>query len=150
VNELRKVHPEVEVTAIDSGPERERYQGRPGVRMIPPVPYERMPELINAHDIVLGQFGIGSLGMSELESMACACPVVCYADVQESYSDPPPVFSTQDPQKAAEYLATLIEDPALRQQTGQSSREWVERCHGHIAIARQLEQVYLSSRPYGS
>jgi glycosyltransferase involved in cell wall biosynthesis len=135
-------HPEVQVTAIDQGPERQRYYGTPGVTFVPPVPYQEMPSLIQAHDLVLGQFGLGIVSMVELESMACGKPVVCYFKYGDWYDEPPPVLSADQPTQAAEYLSALIEDPVLRRQSGEHCRTWLEEQHGYITIAKRLVQIY--------
>jgi glycosyltransferase involved in cell wall biosynthesis len=144
-------HPDVQVTAIDQGPERQRYYGTPGVTFVPPVPYQEMPALIQAHDLVVGQFGLGILSMVELESMACGKPVVCHFNYGDWYPELPPVLSTNQPAQAADYLSELIEDPALRRQSGERGRAWVEEQHGYLTIAQRLEQIYradlASARP---
>jgi len=144
-------HPDVQVTAIDQGPERQRYCGTPGVTFVPPVPYQEMPALIQAHDLVVGQFGLGILSMVELESMACGKPVVCHFKYGDWYPELPPVLSTNQPAQAADYLSALIEDPALRRQSGERGRAWVEEQHGYLTVAQRLEQIYradlASARP---
>ncbi len=142
VRELQDGHPEVQVTALDIGPLREAYRSTPGVTFVPPVPYEEMPALIQAHDIVLGQFRLGILSMSELESMACGKPVVCSFRYDEWYEEPPPVLSADRAERAAAHLAALVESPPLRRDYAERGRQWVERYHGYMAISRRLESLY--------
>ena len=142
---LRQVlaaHPGIQVTALDYGPERALYHGTPGVAFVPPVPHEAMPRLINDHDIIIGQFGIGSMGMAELESMACGKPVICHFTYGDWYPEPPPLFATDQPAQVAAYLAALLEDPALRRQRGEAGRAWVERYHSYLSVAQRLAEIY--------
>lgn len=142
VKRLIANHPEVQVTAINRGLDRSHYYDTPGVTFTAPVPYEDMPALINAHDIVIGQFGIGSIGMAELEGLACGKPVICYFKYGDCYPHPPPLFSTDRLEQVVNYLIALVEDPKLRRESGEQSRAWVLQYHSYISIARQLEQIY--------
>jgi glycosyltransferase involved in cell wall biosynthesis len=87
--------------------------------------------------------------MMELESLACGKPVVAYAEFVDCYPEPPPVFSANQPAQVAEYLLSLVDDLALRRNSGEQGRAWVQQYHGYITIARLLEQVYLGQSPAG-
>lgn len=131
-----------QVTAFNFGPQRAEFLGRPGIEYISGVSYEQMPDLIRQHDIIVGQFGLGSMGMTELESLACGRPVVCNFQYPGFYPQPPPIFCATDPVQAAEHLAALLENPALRLSAGQQGRAWVEQYHGYLSIGRQLLETY--------
>ncbi len=140
--ELRLRFPNVEVVAINHGKERERYWGTPGVTFVERVPHNDMAALIQSCDIVLGQLGIGSIGMVELESLACGKPLVSYFAYNELYAQPSPIFSANQPTQVADYLARLLDDATLRRQAGESGREWVCQFHSLPAVIRQLEMIY--------
>lgn len=142
VRQILLVHPEIEVTAIDQGPERMIYRNTPEVRLVAPVPYQAMPNLINDHDIIIGQFGRGALGMAELESLACGKPVICFFKYNDSYPHPPPVLSANQPDQVAEYLVALVDNPTQCRELGEKGRDWVERYHSYTMIAQRLEEIY--------
>jgi len=146
VQQVQIRHPEIEVIAIDHGTERTRYHGTPGVTFIQPVANAEMPALIQSCDIVVGQFGIGSLGRAELESMACGKPVVGYFAQNMAQPEPPPLFSTPQPIQAAENLNALVEDPILRRSYGEQGRAWVHKHHGLMPVVQRLEQIYQQSK----
>jgi glycosyltransferase involved in cell wall biosynthesis len=142
VRELKRAHPCVEVHAFDWGVSVAQFADPELVRLIPTVPYREMPELLAGYDVVVGQFGLGILSMSELEAMACGRPLVGYFRYPEVYDEPPPLLSTRDPVQAAEMLVKLIENPQLRKETGDKGRAWVERHHDRIEVARLVEHHY--------
>ena len=126
------------VRAIDRGSaDRARYEAL-GVRdFIPAVPHERMPELIAAHDVVVGRFGLGSLGNNELEAMACGRPVVAEFAFPGVYPEAPPVLALRD-------LERLVADEMLRRDWGARARAWVERHHDSRVVALQVRALYRS------
>lgn len=142
VRSLRARHPDVEVTAIDRGPLASRYRGEPGVTFVPPRAHAEMATLINEHSIVLGQFGIGSLGMAELEAMACARPVVCHSVHHEHYAEPPPLLAAASAADAARHLEELVRDPARARETGARASAWVRRHHGYLEVGGRLVEEY--------
>lgn len=145
-------YPEVEVSIFNFGDESEgaqsffkRHQKNPRIIAIPRVPHKDIASLINSATLVLGQQSqeIGALGVSELEAMACAKPVVCYFVYPEAYSSPPPVLLSRSPQEACNHMLNLLRDPAYCHSVGEKSRKWVSSYHDLHAIARNLMDHYL-------
>jgi glycosyltransferase involved in cell wall biosynthesis len=122
----------------------EAYRGDRRLILLSPVPHQQMIRLIQSSDVVLGQqdLQVGALGVSELESMACGKPVVCYFKYPNAYPEPPPVLVSQTPEEASEHVVRLLDDPALAQSVGRQSREWVATYHEQKHIARRLLQYY--------
>jgi glycosyltransferase involved in cell wall biosynthesis len=144
---LRLQRPDIPLYALGFGQEAECVRRRvPYVNFLPRVPHSEMPNLINAYDIVAGQFFLGSLGLSELECMACGKPVVSYFNVYGSYEQEPPVLSTNVPGKVVEYIEALFDDPRWRREVGEASRHWVAASHGHKEVAKRLEGIYRNCR----
>ncbi|HXM57659.1 MAG TPA: glycosyltransferase family 4 protein [Candidatus Dormibacteraeota bacterium] len=139
---LRARRPAVHVTAIDHGPLASRYRDEPGLRFVPPRRHADMARLIADHAVVVGQFGIGSLGMAELESMGCGRPVVCHHAHDGSYSEPPPLLTAGTAAEAAEHLERLVDDPAGAVALGARASAWVRRHHGYLEVGRQVLAAY--------
>ena len=142
VRELKRTHPCLEVHAFDWGVSVAQFADPALVRLIPTVPYEEMPGLLAAYDIVIGQFGLGILSMLELEAMACGRPLVGYFTYPEVYDEPPPMLSTRDVPEGARLLAGLAEDPQAREHLGEKGRAWVERHHNFLTVAKLVEGYY--------
>lgn len=87
-------------------------------------------------------------GLSALEAMACALPVVAtdagglahVVDAEGGLKVPP-----RDPEALAGALATLLSDPARRAAMGAANRRRVERDYGWPAIIGRLEAIYARS-----
>jgi glycosyltransferase involved in cell wall biosynthesis len=140
---LRNANSGIEVSAFSNGLDENKYLGTPGVKFFSHVTYSEMPNVIGAHDIVIGQFSEGgSLGMSELEAMACGRPVICYFSHPEWYPELPPVLSANEPHQVAQLLIRLITDPELRFELGHQGRDWVQKYHDHLKVSRQLLKFY--------
>lgn len=141
IRELKRRDPNVRVDAFDWGVMRSQPLTS-GLNLIPRVPYSEMPALLGRYDIVVGQFKLGIISMSELEAMACGKPLVSFFNYPQAYDEPPPIFSTRDAEEGAESLAKLLEDDQLRKQAGEAGRAWVEQHHECVNVARIIEQHY--------
>jgi glycosyltransferase involved in cell wall biosynthesis len=153
VDILRQQGYSFEMAAFDIGSDKDRYLNRKDINFLPEIVYSdnpnmnavhdfEMAKIINAFDIVIGQFRIGSLGLAELEAMSCEKPVVCYYADFGKYTENPPVLSGRDPQAVADLLGRLITDRAYRIALGMQSREWVKKYHDSKVIAEQLLDIY--------
>lgn len=147
---LWKTRPQVNVAIFDFGNARERFgpliQGNQSrLRLLPRVSHQEMPGLIGSFPVILGQQNheIAALGVSELEAMACAKPVVCAFAHWDAYNEPPPVLSAQSPMEAHNHIIQLLDDPDLGLRIGEQSRQWVMRHHDHRQVASALFEHYL-------
>ncbi len=142
LQEVIRQYPEIEVTAFATGPEYPRYQGTSGVHFIPPVTHDEMPTLYHTHNFIIGQFKIGSLGMVELESMACGKPVICHYVDNELYTSSPPILNAQTATQITEKIAYLLKNRAELDTLGQKGRSWVLETHDYRLIASHLVALY--------
>jgi len=142
LQQLIQQYPEIKITAFASGPEYPRYQNSPGIRFIPPISHTEMPNLYHAHDLIIGQFKIGSLGMVELEGMACGKPVICHYVDNELYTSSPPILNAQSAAQITEKIAYLLKNRAEIDTLGQKGRSWVLETHDYRLIASHLVALY--------
>jgi glycosyltransferase involved in cell wall biosynthesis len=108
-----------------------------------------------AADVVIDQLRIGWYGMLAIESMALAKPVVVHLD-EEAAAETAEAFGLELPLvRASEstlesVLERLIEERASLLEVGRRSREYVERVHGHLEVARQVLAIYERVMPASS
>jgi glycosyltransferase involved in cell wall biosynthesis len=114
------------------------------------LPYEKVKEIYNEADIAVDQLLVGWYGSFAVEMMALEKPVVCYIREEdlkfipsEMKEDLPVVHSTKD--DLFEKLIMLIENSKLRKELGEKGRNFVEKWHNSINIAKKLrEEVYIT------
>lgn len=141
--QIHAMHPEVSISAIAQGLDLEQYRSIPWIEFLTPVDRGAVPEMLNKYDIVLGQFVIGQLGVSELESMACGKPVLCYFKyLYRDGTESPPVLSASKAGNIVDHLSRLIMDKDLRHRLGDQGRAWVIENHDYLHVARQLMDIY--------
>jgi glycosyltransferase involved in cell wall biosynthesis len=137
-------HPEVRVRVLDWGQRRTHYRHLHGDKFefVPPVPPEEVAGLIHWADAIIGQFGVGALGLSELQAMSCAKPVIASFQYSDAYSNPPPIFDAQTPWEIDTQLETLLTQPDLAAARGREARRWVIEEHDKRVLAARLELIY--------
>lgn len=103
------------------------------------ISHDKMSDLINDHDIIIGQNKIGAIGMSELESMSCGKPTLAYFKYHLFYSEDPPIIQTKNSQQIISEINNLIENPKKISIIGKASREWVIKNHSYKQLSKALK-----------
>ncbi len=117
------------------------------VRLLPWTPHDKMPELMSSADVVVGRLRMGSMGVTELEAMAAARPlVVCQSDPVRRlvgyYETEPPILSVDSGQGVAEAVERSLEDGPFAADLRLRSREWTKRYHSPEVVAGLYEREY--------
>ncbi len=139
-------HPSVRVRLLDWGPLREQYKKRYSDRFefIPCVAPGEVQRLIESVDVVVGQFALGALGVSELQAMSCAKPVIASFRYNDAYHTPPPLLRANSAKEIDEHLENLYQYPEIISALGQKAREWVILNHDSHTLSAKLEKLYHS------
>jgi glycosyltransferase involved in cell wall biosynthesis len=139
-------HPEVRVKLVDWGTEKEKYKQIYGKRFefVPLVAPRSVKHLIWSADVVVGQFLAGALGLSELQAMSCAKPVIASFRYEDAYPEPPPLCQATSAQAVDEQLEYLYQHPEVAVELGQRAREWIMKYHDNQILAIKLEALYQS------
>ena len=130
-------------------------RGRPGLRVAAvdgpdfDHPAERLPfmpkssflaEIARSH-VVLGQFALRALGITELEAMSCGRPVVTAVDAS-LYPTPPPVQDARTPEQIAVEAGRLLDDAEAARHLGKLGRTWVREMCAPDDVADRVIEVY--------
>ena len=139
-------HPEVRVWLLDYGVLRRTYRRRYGGRFefLPHVPPEKVHSLLCQTDVVVGQFAVGALGLSELQAMSCARPLIASYRYPEAYAEPPPLCQADSAAEVAAQLERLYCAPEEAKMLGEHARAWVIARHDYTLLAARLETLYRS------
>ncbi len=99
------------------------------VHLCPPLP--RLPELLRNLDIVVVPTLRGGVGLTALEAMAMARPVVASAvgEILQIITDEETglLVNERDPDALAGAIIRLLENPEEARELGRRAREWVEK-----------------------
>lgn len=114
------------------------------VEFLPRTTPDKMSEIVSHADVVVGQFVIGALGLSEFEAMSCAKPVIASYRYHGIYNESPPVCDAATAEDIDAWLEHLYQHPAETMAIGKQSREWVRKHHDGEAQIDLLERIYAS------
>ena len=139
-------HPNVRVKMLDWGLLKEKLKRKYGKRFefIALVPPDQVPELILSADVVVGQLLSGAFGLSELQAMSCAKPVICSFNYDEVYPEAPPICKAATPAQVDKHLEVLFQRPDLGADLGQKARDWIITNHSYQILSQRLEELYCS------
>jgi glycosyltransferase involved in cell wall biosynthesis len=104
---------------------------------------QAVPDLIAQADVVVGQLVVGALGLSELQAMSCAKPVIGLFRYPAAYSAPPPLCQADTADAVDAHLERLYEHPQESRALGEQARQWVRAHHDLDVLAERLEALYL-------
>lgn len=112
------------------------------INYISSVPQNTVCSLICNYDIIIGQFRLGSLGMSELQAMSCRKPVICNLS-HNAFDEYPSILHATTSYDVVEAVECLVSYPKEKIETiKNNNREWVIKNHSHLKTCAMLLEVY--------
>lgn len=105
-------------------------------------PHSEAIEIYKKADIIVDDILQGPYGIFAIECMALGKPVLCHIHKNlVSYYEELPIINTS-PKTIYGDLKKLIENPRKIEEIGRKGREYVEKNHDSIKIAKQLIDIY--------
>jgi glycosyltransferase involved in cell wall biosynthesis len=92
--------------------------------------------------VVVGQFGVGAFGMTELDAFERERPVVTHFRFPGAYSSPPVYVEASTSDEIAAAADALIADRVARRRIGTLARQWVSREHSCERVVSLLATIY--------
>ena len=135
VERLLREDPRLRIAAVD-GPDFSSLAVR-----LPFGAKEAFVERLARSRVVVGQFRVPALGISELEAMSVARPVVTNVDLS-LYPDPPPVVVARTAEDAALGVRRLLDSPGEADALGLAGQQWVRNQHSPAAVGSRALAVY--------
>ena len=98
---------------------------------------------LSACDVYVDELRCGSHGVTAVEAMAAGKPTVTYIrpDLIEKYPAEMPLVNA-NPDTITSVLRGLIEDPQRRASLAYKSRQYVEKYHDSLVVARDMMDIY--------
>ncbi len=117
--------------------------------LVEATPHNRVRELYEMADLAIDQLLVGWYGGFAVEMMALGKPVVCYIReedlkfIPQQMREDLPIINA-NPDNIYEVLKGLIVERERFDLIGEQSRDYVERWHDPMKIAKRLKDVYES------
>jgi glycosyltransferase involved in cell wall biosynthesis len=103
-----------------------------------------MRQYIEASDLCLDQFTLGSIGTYSLEAMSLGKPLLVNYDPQKhfDFSETAPVMNVSDEDEIFETLLAVCDNKVELSTLGQKARQWVKQYHSIEALWPEYDRVY--------
>ncbi len=137
-------HPQVHVKLLAWGTENIAYQQHYGnvFEFVPRVSPDMAQYLLQKADVIVGQVFLGAFGLSELQAMSCAKPVITSFNYENVYSTSPYFYQATTIQEVDAQLECIFQQQDMAQEVGVQARQWVIEHHGREALTDRLEHLY--------
>jgi len=96
-------------------------------------------------NIVVDQFGVGSLGSIGLEAMYYGKPVLAYIleDVYEQlYGEKPPVLNAQNQSELFQIFEKIMNEPKYLDEISKKSKIWIEKYHSTDKVIKKYAKYF--------
>lgn len=135
-NSLLKIKPGIKFLIVGDGDEKESLEEQVhslglenDVKFVGAVPMEEVWKYYKLGDIFISSSVSESLGLTYIEALACAIPIVCRRDeaLTASLSEGVNGFSFSDDEEFQKAIIPLIDNPSLRKKMGQAAEKSVDK-----------------------
>lgn len=106
-------------------------------------PREQLPAIIHDHKVILGQFKVGAVGMSDLEAISCGKPLITFFEYGEVYEEPIPILNAKNEEEIFSGIEAVLDNVESFQAKANQYHKWVEKYHSIEKVVQKIEGFYL-------
>lgn len=133
-------HPELTLTGLDWGTHREAAAAA-GIALLPHLEPAEFRKRLERSQIVIGQLAFGVLGISDVEALCAARPLIAnfaLAPVAEDVA----LFQAASASEVAEQVDLILQAPHDAEERARQGRSWAITHHSPVALEQTLESIY--------
>lgn len=138
---VKAAHPSYDIVGLQLG-DFQKNARRAGVDLYELIPRSQLPPFLAEAGLILGQFKVGSIGMSELEVLALGRTILCHLKYRSIYPEQPPFVECETPEQIEKAVLAYIENSAVYDDLDARAREWVIKYHGLANVSKKLIELY--------
>ncbi|MFK0071542.1 glycosyltransferase family protein [Arthrobacter woluwensis] len=133
-------HPELTLTGLDWGTHREAAAAA-GIALLPHLEPAAFRKQLERSQVVVGQLAFGVLGISDVEALCAARPLIANSALSP-VPEGPPLYQAATALEVADQLDVILNAPDDAEARAREGRAWAVARHSPVALEQTLESVY--------
>jgi len=133
-------HPELTLTGLDWGTHREAAAAA-GIALLPHLEPAEFRKRLEQSQIVIGQLAFGVLGISDVEALCAARPLIANFSLAPDPEDVA-LFQATSASEVAEQVDLILQAPHDAEARARQGRSWAIAHHSPLALEETLESIY--------
>ena len=141
LNEVKNRHPELNISVLGFGSMKNELK-LDAFEVLERLPREHLLELLLNYRLILGQFKVGAIGVSDLEAMSAGKILITYFKFNEVYEEPMPIINVSSKDDIVIAVESFLTSPNMYEPLKEKSRDWVLKFHGVSEVVYRLQKLY--------
>lgn len=108
-------------------------------------PRERLPEIIRNYKVLLGQFKVGAVGMSDLEAISCGKPLITFFEFNEVYEEAIPILNAKSEEDICSGIQQVLNNLDIFNAKAATFHDWVSKYHSIERVVEKVNELYLQA-----
>jgi len=142
---IKKEFPRIKFFAFNFGNLAKRFRKSDfeGIKLLELIEHRKMPKLINEFNLIIGQLGLGVIGISELEALSCGKTVIAnIKKTKKVYEEKIPILHAENEKTLYQKIIWLLKNPSFLEKNSLFSRSFVKKYHSLGIVVDKLVKYY--------